>query len=322
MPFLRSSALGAVSFAVACAMTLVAVAPSSARAESAPVPNVGDDALPSRAQATRAQVPTPVADAARFCPRPTGRWWDDLAVRGCVELLSGRDHTAPVTPTELSWLDLGSLPAYAIVDVDAVGATLAAYEQRLADEAAEEAAAAEAAEEAAAAEAAREAEEAAARAASSGTARGTTGSGRSGPATAVVPGTTEPRGSRPSEEDIRADRENAAYDACLEQLGSVDILDQAASAAFFEAHARCVDAQVPGYYERWAAQNAEFNAWLAELKRKEDEALARLAVRRERALQEIRDTCPHGGFASPTQYFVSSYDDIEYIVTCYDGPNG
>jgi hypothetical protein len=125
--------------------------------------------------------------------------------------------------------------------------------------------------------------------------------------------------SGPSEADLRADRENAAYSACLEQLGSVDILDRAASDAHFDAHARCVDAQVPGYYARWAVQDAESKAWLEEARRKEEEALARLAVRRERALQEIRDRCPHGGFASPTKYFVSSYDEIEYVVTCHDG---
>jgi len=56
--------------------------------------------------------------------------------------------------------------------------------------------------------------------------------------------------------------------------------------------------------------------------REERAARARLAERRERALQEIRDTCPYGGFAAPTQYYVSSYDDVHYVVTCYDSPNG
>lgn len=124
--------------------------------------------------------------------------------------------------------------------------------------------------------------------------------------------------SGPSEEEIRADRENAAYDACLDRLGSLDTLDRAASAAYFDAHARCVDAQVPGYYARWAAEEARRQVEYDKAMEREAAARARLAIRREAALQEIRDTCPNGGFAAPTKYFVSSYDEVEYVVSCYD----
>jgi hypothetical protein len=339
MPFLRLMTVRTVALAVACAMTLAAAAHSPAHAQPDATPRLVGDALPARAL-----PPVPVADAAAFCPRPTGRWWDDVSVRGCIEQLTGRDHTTPVTDIELTWLDLGGLPAYATIDTDALAASLAAYEQRLADEAAAQAAA-EAAEQAASRVPTR-----------SSTTRRTVSTRASrqvptfeqlermmsecglsfdddhGPLgehpciasawerliDAPTSGAGTPR-SGPSEEDLAAERENVVYQACLEHLGSVDILDRAASDAYFDAHARCVDAQVPGYYARWAAQQAEFKAWLAEAERKEKEALARLAVRRERALQEIRDTCPRGGFASPTKYFVSSYDEIEYVITCYDG---
>jgi len=131
-----------MTLAVACAMTLAVVTHSPAHAQQDATPRLVGDALPARAL-----PPVPVADASAFCPRPTGRWWDDLSVRGCIERLTGRDHTTPVTDVELTWLDLGSLPAYATVDIDAIAASLAAYEQHLADEAAAQAAA-EAAEQA------------------------------------------------------------------------------------------------------------------------------------------------------------------------------
>jgi uncharacterized protein YkwD len=66
------------------------------------------------------------ADASLFCPRPTGRWWEDVAAHGCRARLAGRDAADPLTPVELRWLDLGALPAYAVVDVAAVDAALAA----------------------------------------------------------------------------------------------------------------------------------------------------------------------------------------------------
>jgi hypothetical protein len=336
MPFLRLTTVRTATLAVACALTLAAVAPSPAQAELAPTPRLVSDALPARAL-----PPVPVADASAFCPRASGRWWEDVSVRGCIEQLSGRDHATPVTDVELTWLDLGGLPAYATVDADTIVASLAAYEQRLADEAAAEAAEREAASRA------RPRSSTTRRTVSTRASRqvptfeqlermmsecGLSFDRDHGPlgehpciASAwerMVDSPTSGAGtsrSGPSEEDLLAERENAVYSACLERLGEVDILDRAASDAYFDAHARCVDAQVPGYYARWAAQQAEFKAWLAEAERKEKEALARLAVRRERALQEIRDTCPHGGFASPTKYFVSSYDEIEYVITCYDG---
>jgi len=148
MPFLRLTTVRTVVLTVACAMTLATVAHSPAHAQLDATPRLVDDALPARAL-----PPAPVADAAAFCPRPTGRWWDDVSVHGCIEQLAGRDHTTPVTAVELAWLDLGGLPAYVTVDTDAIDASIAAYVQRLADEAA----AAEAAEQAAAEAAARDA---------------------------------------------------------------------------------------------------------------------------------------------------------------------
>jgi hypothetical protein len=151
MPFLRPMTVRTVTRAITLAITLavtgatalVTLAPAHAQPDA--TSRLVDDAQPARALPT-----APATDAATFCPRPSGRWWDDLSVRGCIELLTGRDHTRPLTMAELAWLDLGDLPPYATVDVVAIEASLAAYEQHLADEAA--AAAEQAARDAAAAE--------------------------------------------------------------------------------------------------------------------------------------------------------------------------
>lgn len=115
--------------AAALCVILVVTPPSGVNADE-PVAAPVDGARP-----TRAMPPAPAVDAASFCPRPSGRWWEDLAARGCVELLAGRDLATPLTYRELGWLDLGGLPAYATVDVDAISGAITAFEQRLAEEA-------------------------------------------------------------------------------------------------------------------------------------------------------------------------------------------
>lgn len=124
MPFLRPGTVRTAAIAVVCAALLVPVAPAQAE--------------PAAATAATPATALPAgAGAAVFCPSPTGSWWDDLSARGCVELLAGRDRLHPITRVELGWLDLGDLPAHATVDLDAIAATLAAFDQRLAEEAAE-----------------------------------------------------------------------------------------------------------------------------------------------------------------------------------------
>jgi uncharacterized protein YkwD len=98
-----------------------------------------------------AQPTTPGAPGpSMFCPLPTGRWWQDYSAHGCVQRLTGRDASSPLTSVELTWLNFGALPAYADVDVAAIDATLAAFETAFAARAAAERAAREAAERAAA----------------------------------------------------------------------------------------------------------------------------------------------------------------------------
>jgi hypothetical protein len=289
MPFLRPTTLHtmllrAVTLAVACAAVLAAVAPSPAQAELAPTPRLVDDALPARVLS-----PASAPDAATFCPRPTGRWWDDYAVRGCVELLAGRDHTTPITDRELAWLDLGGLPAYATVDPDAIDAAIAAYVQRLSEEAA--------------AEEARLAAEAAA-------ARGR----RATPARGRAPGGSWSGGA----DDFFVDRESAVYEACFERTTrpSDDALGGAEWDAFFRSVAVCVDLEIPGYLARWTQQEAERQAWLEEARRNEAAARARLDARIEAARAEAAATCPGGWMVSYFGWMVSSYDEIEVTFTC------
>lgn len=307
MPFLRSStphfiALRTLALGLTLATTLATVATATpARADDTTV-------VPAEAPAPTptAQATDPVADADLFCPRPTGKWWEDVTAHGCVEVLAGRDRNTPLTGDELGWLDLGDLPAYATIDIDAIGASIAAYEQRLADEAA--------------------AAEATVQQRSTDPLprdpRGPEG------VTDTAPGgaTDEawdivPNDAGLSAEELQAERETAAYTACLERLPEPESMPGTPEwDVFFDTHARCVDAEVPGYYARWAAQKAEWDAEMEEGRRLADAAWDRLQQRKERALQEIRDTCPHGGIASPTKPFVSSYDEVEYEVTCNDAP--
>jgi uncharacterized protein YkwD len=114
---LRRSAAPRRVLALALAVLVWAdvVAPAPARA------------VPDTAAAVEASV---------FCPRPTGRWWEDAAAHGCAQLLSGRDMTAPLGHRELGWLDLGALPAFATVDLEALTEELTAHAARMAAEAA------------------------------------------------------------------------------------------------------------------------------------------------------------------------------------------
>jgi hypothetical protein len=283
---LRAARARAVALAVGCVAVLAAVAPSPAHAELAPTPRLVDDALPARAL-----PPTPTPDAATFCPRPTGRWWDDYAVRGCIELLAGRDHTTPITDRELAWLDLGGLPAYPTVDVDAIGEAIAAFEQGLADEAAEEEA--------------RLAAEAAA-------ARGR----RATPARGRAPGGSGSGGS----DDFFVDRESAVYEACHERTPRPDdsvMIGGAEWDAFFRSVAVCVDREIPGYLARWTQQEAERQARFEEGLRREAEARARLDARVEAAKVQAAATCPGGWTVSYFGWMVSSYDEIEVTITCH-----
>lgn len=280
----------AVTLAVACAAVLAAVAPSPAHAELAPTPRPVNDALPARAL-----PPTTAPDAATFCPRPTGRWWDDLAVRGCIELLTGRDHTTPITDRELAWLDLGGLPAYATVDPDAIGEAIAAFEQRLADEAA------------AAEQAARDA-----------AVRQPRAPGRS----ASTSGASGSRGEEGYSYDgvLYYDRESAMYEMCLERTRRPDdsvMLGGAEWDAFFRSVAECVDREIPGYLARWMQQEAERQARLEEGLRRKAEARARLDARIEAAKVEAAATCPGGWTVSYFGWMVSSYDEVEVTYVCH-----
>jgi hypothetical protein len=279
---------------------------------------------------------------AHFCPQPTGSWWEDISADGCRTALlgrDGRDGTAPLAARELSWLNLGALPAFATVDVEAIGAAIAAYELRIAEE-----------KEAAAVPVSRP----------PGGGQPVQSPRRDQPySDATVdrvhlecgyhdasPHSYEEQmlhwervnacieSRMPGYEDwmqaaeleragITVDPEQEAYEACLVELGpNDDILDRAASRAFFDAHARCVDRSVPGYYARWVVEEAEREVVLEAALAREAAAYARLLERQERALQEIRDTCPHGGIASPTKVWASSYDEVDYVVTCHDAPAG
>jgi hypothetical protein len=135
---------------------------------------------------------------------------------------------------------------------------------------------------------------------------------------AAIVGGAPTGAASPSPDRVEVNLGEEAHSACLDQLGSVDLLDRAATAAYFDAHARCVDQRIPGHYARWLEEEAQRQVEFDAAKAQEAAALARLEERRQRALQEIRDQCPNGGFASPTKYFVSSYDEIEYEVSCYD----
>jgi hypothetical protein len=338
MSFLRSGARTATRLRATVSVLMLSIG----LAALAPSPAAGDiaDAAPvldGFTSSAKALVPAQGSGAGAFCPRTTGEWWHDYAAVGCVQLLAGRDATAPLTDTELSWLELGDLPAYATVDLAAIDAALAAYEQRLAEEAA-----------AAAEEATRSVSQRAPRQ-RPGQPYPTATIDRvlracdyfdttprtmaeqevywSGVTACVeqsLPGYWQWKNSpRSAPERIEVDPEQEAYEACLEQLGSTDdIIDRAATRAYFDAHARCVDRRVPGYYARWASQEAKREAELEKALAREAAAYARLLERQERARQEIRDTCPHGGIASPTKSWASSYDEVDYIVTCYDGPTG
>jgi uncharacterized protein YkwD len=148
MPFLRPITVRTVTLAVAIVAMVATTGSTPARAE----PHPGS------------VRPVTGADTASVasCPEPLRASWHERGPRGCFELyLVGAterddegDEQRPVTPAELALLNLGDLPAYATVDVDAIAASLAAYEQHLADEAAARAAAERTARDAAAAAAA------------------------------------------------------------------------------------------------------------------------------------------------------------------------
>jgi len=275
--------------------------------------NVPDGAAAREAIATAAgstAAPT-TADMGAFCPRTTGRWWDDYAAIECAARLARHDVDTPLPVEEARSLDLGALPPYAVVDVDAVDAALAAYELRLVEERMER-------------EAAEAAEREAARLARTISTR------------APV------RRERPGQP-----YSDATISRVLDECGYHDV-----SPRSYEEQDRhrvqvdaCIESTMPGYWD-WvraveremfgerpltpaeqAAQDAEdarllaeWEAWLAEAHRKEEAARARHEERKERARQEIRDTCPHGGYASPTVAFASSYDEVDYIVTCNPAP--
>jgi hypothetical protein len=137
MPFLllwslRPAHLRTVALAVTLATLLTAAAgPTAVRADLDTIPGIAEPSVDARAQ-----VLAPSPDASVFCPRPTGRWWEDHAAAACAELLAGRDLATPLTDVELRWLDLGGLPAFATVDTGAIAASLDTYVQRIADEAA------------------------------------------------------------------------------------------------------------------------------------------------------------------------------------------
>jgi hypothetical protein len=338
MPFLRSRTTASTRTtmsvgALVVLLVLTSLLPATVvRAETGTDPGTATETGEATLPITVA--PSPVVPA-RFCPQPTGNWWEDVSAEGCRTALAGREGTTPIAARELAWLDLGALPAFATVDVEAIAAAIAAYELRLAEEAA-----------------AVQPRAPGGRQPGLGSRRGQSYSDATIDRVLVDCGyhdmtprsfDEQVRHSERTEACIESnmpgywdwamgggsdsfgtavDPEQDAYEVCLAQQGSVDILDRAASRAFFDAIARCVDRTVPGHYARWAAEEAKREVELEQALAKEAAAYARLLERRERALQEIRDTCPHGGFASPTQYWVSSYDEVEYVVTCYDGPTG
>lgn len=350
MPFLRSATVRTstaytstlhvgrvrtVTLAVACAAVLSAVAPSPAQAELAqaelgPTPQIVDDALPARAL-----PPAFAPDAATFCPRPTGRWWEDVSALSCVELLAGRDHTTPMTERELAWLNFGGLPAYATVDVGAIDAAIAAFTQRLAEEAAAE-------------EARLAAEAAAAAQARTRTRRPTR------PASTrrtfsdaelidISAGCGHDMGSAPTPEQdacIRAaleqpagtgtppsdtepepsvDRESARYQACLDLVprppDSAPLLGPERS-NYRRAVAECVDREFPGYLARWEQEQAEWDAWLEEARRNDAAAQARLDARVEAAKAEAAATCPGAWTVRAFGFMVRSRDEVEVTIIC------
>jgi uncharacterized protein YkwD len=114
------------------------VAAAHALPDATAAPTGAPSAAPTEVtNATATAAPVPLADLGVFCPRPTGRWWEDHTAHGCVQQLSGRDVTAPLDHRELTWLDLGALPAFATVDLEALTEELTAHEARVAAEAAE-----------------------------------------------------------------------------------------------------------------------------------------------------------------------------------------
>jgi len=134
MPFLRPTTVRTVTLTVTVLATLATTIPV-ARAELGP--------------ATIA--PAAGADTGITCPVPMRPTWHERGMRGCVELYRTTDTgttdagttdagttdvPTTVTPAELALLNLGDLPAWASVDVDAIAASLAAFEQHLADQAA------------------------------------------------------------------------------------------------------------------------------------------------------------------------------------------
>jgi len=113
-------------------------APADAREPDAtPAPL---EVTPDGEEAAPALSSTTLVDLSMFCPRPTGRWWEDYSIRGCVEQLSERDLAEPLRDHELAWLDLGALPPFAAIDIAAIDTAIAAYEDRLAAEEIERAA--------------------------------------------------------------------------------------------------------------------------------------------------------------------------------------
>jgi hypothetical protein len=348
MPFLRSrtiaSALATTSVGALVVLLVVTslLSATIVRADTLAGPVTDPVADAAAGEVTPAVGTTSSAIIpAHFCPQPTGSWWEDISADGCRTALlgrDGRDGAAPLAARELSWLDLGALPAFATVDVEAIGAAMVAFELRIAEE------------KAAAVPVSRP----------PGGGQPARGPRRDQPYSDAtidrvllecgyhdtsphsyeeqmlhwervnaciesrMPGYWDwMQAAELERAGITVDPEQEAYEACLVELGpNDDILDRAASRAFFDAHARCVDRSVPGYYARWVVEEAEREVVLEAALAKEAAAYARLLERQERALQEIRDTCPHGGIASPTKFWVSSYDEVDYVVTCHDAPAG
>jgi hypothetical protein len=300
-----SAAAVALSVALSVALAGAALDPAGAQ-----VPDV-TSAPAEISTATMTSVAPTMAALGAFCPRSTGRWWEDDAAAGCVARFADRDASAPISARELRWLDLGALAPYAVVDVDAIDAAIAAYELRLIDEQVQ-----------------RALEEAIQREA----ARVTRAASTRRPVQRERPG--QPYSNATIEQVLN---ECGYHDTTPRSLEEQDRHRVSAD--------RCIESRMPGYWdwvmaterERFgerpltpaeeaaqaaedARRLAEFEVWLAELSRKDAAARARLEERKERARQEIRDRCPHGGFASPTVTFASSYDEVDYVVTCYPGP--
>lgn len=327
---LRATTLAVAALAVLAAT--IAPSPANAQATADPTPQHVNDVLPARAL-----PPVPAADAATFCPRPTGHWWDDVTTHGCTELLAGRDHTTPITPRELAWLDLGGLPAYPTIDIDAIDTAIATYTQRLADEAAAE-------------EAARAADEAAeqrpprtpqpprnpggfrhgaidtvAVSAACGHEFGTAPTpeqdaciraaiASGGPSSAPTPTpTSEP-------EQSGADRESYFHGLCLDRVPSPPdsaLPNGPERKNHARAVAECVDREIPGYMTTWLQREAERAAWFEEARRKEQEAIARMQARRDAAIAEARATCPGAWTVESPFGMIGSYDEVEFTVTCH-----